>query len=238
MAAPSDRQEPGPRARHRTSCSRVARLARSHPSPAFEPTRGRRRIQPDVWRHPGSHLHGVVARVQEHVPKRTMDLARRSKKSEMVAIGDDRPRPLRNTVHGTREPGSDGSHPARQRDAIARLDDEVRVIPLQRVVHEPKPRTFARRRERPLDLAHDRHRAKRWDVPAQAKGQVRRKDLSEVLTRRMRHSGIRTGLATGPDPTPAPTAGRSEVQRELMRAACHLDSAEYIRDAIVPQYPQ
>jgi hypothetical protein len=50
--------------------------------------------------------------------------------------------------------------------AILRLDDQVGVIPLQGVVHEPEPRTLAAGREGALDLAHDAAGAIATTAPA------------------------------------------------------------------------
>jgi len=151
----------------------------------------------------------VVARVQQDVAQRVPHLFRRRQKSEMVPIGQDRPAAPRNPIHGAREPRRDRLHAAPERVAIARLDDQMRVVPLQRVVHEPEPLAGAATRERPLDLMDDGHGAQRWNVGTHAQCHVRRQRRSEVLALDMRHAGLRTfGFPARTFAATAPATGR------------------------------
>ena len=61
------------------------------------------------------------------------------------------------------------------------VDDEVRMVPLQRVVHEPEVRAAAAFGEGPLDLADDSGLAQRWQIGAQSQRHVRRQRRSERL---------------------------------------------------------
>ena len=77
----------------------------------------------------------------------------------MVAVVEHAARSPRNAVDRAGEARADRLHAAPERVAIPRLDDQVRVISLQRVVDEAEAGTGAAAREGPLDLADDRHRA-------------------------------------------------------------------------------
>ncbi len=184
VPTPSDGEEPRTGPSDRPFAGRGGAIVRpSHPP--FEPTRRRCGIEPDACRDGRPDLRSMMTGVEKDVAKRVMHLTRRRQQSQMVAIGDDRPPPIRDSVHGTCQPRAEHPHPAPEGATIARLDDQVRVIPLQRVVHQPKPRPIARRSERTLDLPHDRHGAKRRNIAPHAEGHMRRQGPRELLTRRV-----------------------------------------------------
>lgn len=146
MTSPPDTEQPGPRTGDWPVfvSGRVLECAWCRPVgrlPAVEPPRGRGRIQ-DNLRHFSSHFRrrrSVLARVQQHVSKRISHLPRRPQQPRMVAIGDHPPlRPPHHPVHRERQPRPNRHHPAPERMLILRFDDQVGVIPEQRVVHEPK----------------------------------------------------------------------------------------------------
>jgi hypothetical protein len=85
----------------------------------------------------------MMARVQQHVPERVSHFARGAKEPEMIAIGEHRTAPAPDPVHRAREPRADGLHAASERVAVARLHDEMSVVALERVVHQPELRAFA-----------------------------------------------------------------------------------------------
>ena len=64
--------------------------------------------------------------------------------------------------------------------------DQVRVVALQRVVHEPKLAALAAAREGPLDLPHQPHRAQRRNVLADLQRDVTR----QARGRTARGSGV------------------------------------------------
>ncbi len=88
-----------------------------------------------------------------------MHFARRRQQPMMVAIGKHAPFASRDPIHRPRQPRTDRFHAAAERDGILRLDDQVCVIPLQRVVHESKAGSYATVGKRPFDFSHDRHRS-------------------------------------------------------------------------------
>jgi hypothetical protein len=90
----------------------------------------------------------------------------------MIPIGEHATVSARGTVHGAREPRGYGVHAAPEGLAVVCLDEQVRVIALERVVHEPEPRTLASGSERTFDLLHDANDTQRRNVIAHPQGDV------------------------------------------------------------------
>jgi hypothetical protein len=73
----------------------------------------------------------MAARVQEHVSERVPNFLRRFQHVDVVPIGKHPARPVRHPIHRARQAGSDRHHATAERFTVLRLDDEVRVIPLE-----------------------------------------------------------------------------------------------------------
>jgi hypothetical protein len=97
----------------------------------------------------------MLAGIQEDVAKRVVHLFRGWKEAVMISLGEDSPGAARDAIDGPSESRPDRFHPATERVLIARFHDEMRVVALQRVLHEPKSRPLAPGREAALDFAHD-----------------------------------------------------------------------------------
>jgi hypothetical protein len=104
--------------------------------PTVEPTGGGGGIETYGLRHGRPNGHSVAPRVQENVAKRIAHLSRGWKEPHVVAIGENATAATEDTIHGTGETRADRHHAASECGAVLRLDDEVRVISLERVVHE------------------------------------------------------------------------------------------------------
>jgi hypothetical protein len=104
----------------------------------------------------------------------------------VVAVGEDGTGASRDAIYRARNARADGFHAAAEHVAIARLDDEMRVISLQGIVHETKAGTRACDSEAPLELVYDCCGAERRHVGAHPQGDVCRQRRSEVCTRGMR----------------------------------------------------
>ncbi len=123
-------------------CSRAS-------SPAIEPASRRGGIQlPD--RSPP-----MPCRVEQHVPDRIPDLARRLQHPHVVAIRQQPPTPPKRTPHRPDHPPAERLHPPTERTTILRLDDEVCVIPQERVVNEAKLSTVTTPCQRLLERLHE-----------------------------------------------------------------------------------
>jgi hypothetical protein len=160
----------------------------------------------------------MPARVQEHVGDRVSHLARRAQHAHVVAIGQDGSRTVEHAVHGSSEACSESLHPASKCALMLRLDDEVGVIRLQRVVHQPELLPIARGCERALDLPHYSHRAKRWNVVPHPQRHVAGEPSSERSTRSMPDARIRAGLPSGTGSSPAVS---NAIEFELFHAMSH-----------------
>jgi len=97
----------------------------------------------------------------------------------MIAIGQDPPAAARDTIDRARQTRADRHHAASERVAIARLHDQMGVIALQRVLHQPESGTDAAARERALDPADDPSLAERRQPRTHAEGDVRRHDATK-----------------------------------------------------------
>ncbi len=151
----------------------------------------------------------------------------------MVAIGEYLPSPFREAIDRPRDPDAERPHAAPERVSITCLDDEVRVVPEQRIVNEPKVRPLAARHERPLERPDELLHTERRELLAEPDRHVHRQRPREGLSRHVRHPGLGAGgLPPGPGPPPAPPPRRGQRQAELCRSACHLETAKlYTRAA-------
>src|SRR5215470_6250353 len=104
----------------------------------------------------------------------------------MVAIREHRTRAAGDAVHCPCDPCPERHHAASECVAVARLDDQMRVVALQRVVDESKARSRAGGCEAHLELMYDMSRTQRREVPQESQRHVRRQ-LSEALSRVMPH---------------------------------------------------
>lgn len=130
-------------------------------NPACEPTPGRRRIDPCDARQGSPQLGQVPARIQEDVRQRVAHLARCAQDVAVVAICEDRAASAENPIHGSRKARPDGFHPSCERLVARRLDDQVYVIGLDRVVGQVKPPALTRRSEAAFQLSDQGYRAQR-----------------------------------------------------------------------------
>ena len=76
----------------------------------------------------------------------------------VIAAIEHRPAAPADAVHGAREAGADALHAARERLLALRLDDQVRVVALERVVRDAEAAALARLGQRAPPLADERAR--------------------------------------------------------------------------------
>ncbi|HEY2388030.1 MAG TPA: hypothetical protein VGK30_13790 [Candidatus Binatia bacterium] len=139
----------------------------------------------------------------------------------MVAVGEDATAATNRAVDGTGETRADRHHAASERVAVARLDDEMRVIALQRVVHEAKSLAGAALGEGALDGMDDPDGAKGRQTGHDTDGHVRRAGAAKVAARSMPNAGIRTRLAARVGSSAAPAAWSRQRKRELVIMTRH-----------------
>jgi hypothetical protein len=102
----------------------------------------------------------VVPCIHQHVGERVPHLARAGEDALVVALGEHSAGAPERAVHGEREARAERLHRAPERGAIARLDDQVHVVALDRVVDEPEARPLLRSPKGGFDCPHDAPLAK------------------------------------------------------------------------------
>jgi len=134
----------------------------------------------------------------------------------MIAIDQDRPATMEDAVDRPCQPRADGRHAARQCRAMRGFDDEMDVVRLKRVVHDPERPALAGASNVLLELTDHLHGSKRGDVGPHAKRHMRWMASHHVGAGDVRQTGvIAGGLATGSGTTPAPTRTSRKRQTQL-----------------------
>ncbi len=128
MATPACRRKPGSRCHDR---GRARAAGRFPIPPPVEGERGRVRVEP-------FGIRAVLAMVHQHVHQRVPYRTRRGEHARVVSIAPDPTAPPERPVHDACEPDRESGASARQRARILRFDDEVDVIRLHRVLHDPE----------------------------------------------------------------------------------------------------
>jgi hypothetical protein len=132
----------------------------------------------------------VVPDVQEHVGEGISHLAGRAQDPQVIAAVEHGASSAERAVHRVREPLRDRLHTAAERGRPLRLDDQVYVIALHRVVHEPEVTALARLPQARAQLAKKRPPAQRRHALAHSK-----RDEARMVPR---ERGPRDVVDTGP----------------------------------------
>ena len=93
--------------------------------------------------------------IEQHVAQGVAHLARRLQHVQVVALGQDPPRPLKDPVDRAGEARPDRFHPPAERRPTAGLDHQVDVVALDRVVDDPELAALARGSEGALDFSNE-----------------------------------------------------------------------------------
>src|SRR4051794_19795455 len=122
---------------------------RVHAGPLVPPARGRAGVNPfrcDI-------LTQVMPEILQHVPDRVPDLAQCLQDVRVKALGEYLAPASADAVERARDPDGEALDCPRKREGVVGLQDEVQVVPLNGVVHDPHPEALLRRAERILDRA-------------------------------------------------------------------------------------
>jgi hypothetical protein len=98
----------------------------------------------------------VPASVEQNIGDRVPDLARRPQNVNVAAVGKNPAGSSKDPIHGPRKARGDGLQPASQVARAARLDDQMNMVVLDRVVSEAKSATVAGLSPASLQLLHFR----------------------------------------------------------------------------------
>jgi hypothetical protein len=85
----------------------------------------------------------VLESVLEHIDERISHLPRAGERAPMPAIRPKPAAPKQHAIHTPCYSHHESAHARRERRGALRFDDEVGVVVLQRVVHDPKLRGIA-----------------------------------------------------------------------------------------------
>ena len=175
----------------------------------------------------GEQIHGIGVdgassafrmdhRISQNVVDRVRRLRRRAKRVRMVAISENLPTAAQCAVHCLRDPDREPLDTSRERDRIARLDDQVQVIRLHGEVDEPEAVAFATLADAGRDHAEAGPGAKLRCLVANARGHVDRVPRRERRPADVWHAS--SGLLRTPRARPVPAAPAvPQVEPELLR---------------------
>jgi hypothetical protein len=91
---------------------------------------------------------------------------------DVTAVGENLPGAPEHPIHGPREAGHHRLEPARQVPRAGRLDQQVHVVALHRVLDDPEARAVPDLPPAPLELGQVPARPQRGHVPVDAEGDV------------------------------------------------------------------
>jgi hypothetical protein len=133
----------------------------------------------------------------------------------MITVGEHTATAAADAIHRESDSRADRHHPAPERILIIRFDNEVRVVALQGVLHEPKASALAAAAEAALDPAHDANVTKRRQIRQHANRDVRGHRLLERLPRDVAHPPPFAPLPSRAGPTSSPARRRGQGQFQL-----------------------
>jgi len=219
---PAKREQPGVRRRDLAAPELFGRwLARAgHTSPAIEPAARRGRVDAD-WRECAVAFPPVLAGVQQHVGQRIPHLARRSKHPQVVPIGQHRPPSATGPVGGSGQPGADRFHPAGEIARARGFDEEMGVIALERVVHDPEAPPLACSVQAPPPFAREPGLAQRGDAATDPEHHVTGKAGGERCAAAMGIAGPGSARATGARAAATPSGYGADAEGKLSRSRGH-----------------
>ena len=131
------------------------------------------------------------------------------------AIGEDRAAATVRPVEPACDAGAESHHAARERRRVRRLDQEVSVSGLQRVVHEAEVTAVARRSEAALERADEGDGAQRREAGKNLHGHVCWKAGGHIIPRAVKNTRLRPALASGAGPRASPVVVVSQMEIEL-----------------------
>jgi len=146
MAKPADPEQPSFR-RHDARRTDTTKPQWKRRGEAMKPLRGRKRIERCVRRRACTRvgiehravLESILQDIDEHIPH----LARPGERAPMPTI---RPKPAaakEQAIHASRYAHHEPTHARPERRSACGFDDQVRVIVLDRIVHDPEVRGIA-----------------------------------------------------------------------------------------------
>jgi len=157
-------------------------------------------------------LRAVLAHVEQHIRQCIPHLARRPKDAQVVTVAQDDAARAEGLVHEPREARSECLHAASELRRAASLDQEMRVIRLERVLDDGEAVARSQTVERSLERMDEAPASKRREAFADLQRDERGMRSRDRRTASMADARSRARRASG---TPSPSAARRESEREL-----------------------
>ena len=163
----------------------------------------------------------MTSRIEQDVRQRVSHLARRAEDVQVVAVRENATASVEYPVHRSRQARRDGFHPGRQVPLAHGFCDQVHVIVLDRVMHQPEAPAVARFGEAALQLSHQPDRAQRGQVALHFQRHVAGKPRRERRTRPVRMARAWAALAARTRASAAPARRLPQIQIELTNSPRH-----------------
>jgi hypothetical protein len=133
----------------------------------------------------------MAAGIEPHVGERVPHLPRAGEDPNVIPVGEHSARSPERPVHGPGEARGERLHPAPEGVAVLRLDDQVRVIGLDRVVDEPEVVPLVAAPEGGLELADDVAPAQGRQTRPHLQRHIVGLSLGQRLSAAMAHERVR-----------------------------------------------
>jgi len=132
----------------------------------------------------------MVANILDHIPDRIRDFPQRLHDVCVKAVGEYLPDPSRDPVESARKANREPLHRARKRARLVDFHDEVKVSPLDGVVHDAHAKPQLDLAKRILDGAFTAVAAQESHAGQHSHRDMDRVPRFELRPRRVRHTGV------------------------------------------------
>ncbi len=190
VSPPADIEKPSVREGYRPDSVRTLESPRA-PPPALEPAARRSGID-----RPGPKAHSVSPRVEQHIPDRIPDLARRLQNPHVIPVRQELAAPRERPLCRTHHPHGNRLHSPSQCVAALGLNDEMGMVPQEGVVHQPKLPALAAPRKRLFEGANKAPPAQRRHTGPNPECHVARVTRCEYRPTAVTDHGVRTRLSS------------------------------------------
>ena len=224
VAPPAGAEQPGVRVRH---FGRIAQGGHPKPPlPAAEPAARRTLVQLERRGCPVA-LPPVFAGVQQHRGQGVADLAGRPEHPQVVAAVQDAPGTPEDPIRCPRQARGHGLHSSPERLLPGRLDEQVHVVALHRVLDHAEVAALARLAEASPERFQEAPAPQGGEPPAEPKGNVRRtlprhRRTSYVMDRRSLRRGLRPAPGRFP---PQPRGARKSLKLSCFACGTTFEAA-------------
>jgi hypothetical protein len=153
----------------------------------------------------------VAPCIEEHIGNRVPHFSGCLQDVNVATIGEDRARSVPDAIHRARESRDDGLQSARQIMRATRLDDQVHMVALDRILNQTEPAAVACLAPASLELVHQLCRPKLVNFLSNLECHVARMPRRERLSPTVGIASPRPGFPPRAGPRPTPLRLRGEI---------------------------